>query len=213
MIVLHETGLLDQVRCERSVVAYAARANAEVLADNPLGKIPALVLDDGTCLFDSPVICEYLDQRHSGPRLLPDIGHDRFRHLRWQALGDGMMDIMILWRNEQMRPGGQHPVIAAGFDSKLRASLALLDRESGELSATAFGLGHVAVACTIGQLDFRFADCNWRQAYPALAAWYEQIEQRASVKATMPVDDPSPVAAASNQDELKSPIDFMGMPV
>ncbi|MEC9342793.1 MAG: glutathione S-transferase N-terminal domain-containing protein, partial [Pseudomonadota bacterium] len=111
MIVLHETGQAGMVECVRTVVAYAAIPGNEILDDNPLGKVPALVLDDGMVLFDSRVICEFLDGLHDGPKLLPASGIDRLQHLRWQALGDGMTDILILWRNEQMRPEGPHQTI------------------------------------------------------------------------------------------------------
>jgi glutathione S-transferase len=156
MIALHETGLIDRVECKRTVVAYAAKPNEDVLKDNPLGKIPTLILEDGTALFDSPVICEYLDTLHTGPRLLPTDGVPRFRQLRWQALGDGMTDILLLWRNEQMRPEGPYEVITSAFDRKLRACLTRLEEEANALVAAPFGVGHIAIICAIGQLDFRF---------------------------------------------------------
>lgn len=210
MIVLHETGLLDRVVCERSVVAFAAPPNEDVLKDNPLGKIPTLVLDDGSALFDSRVICEYLDTLHGGPRLLPESGDPRFRQLRWQALGDGIGDILILWRNEQMRPGGPYEVIAGAFDRKLRASFARLEQEAADLSATPFGLGQIAIICAIGQLDFRFPDNHWREAFPALAGWHARMARRPSVMATEVRDDPSPAMAGASFDDSVSPIDFLG---
>ena len=208
MIVLHETGQVDRVECVRSVVAYAALPNEDVLRDNPLGKIPTLVLEDESALFDSRVICEYLDGLHDGPRLLPPDGPARFRQLRWQALGDGMTDIMLLWRNEQMRPGGPHQTLPEAFTRKLGAAMAQLEAEAGELSATAFGLGHVSILCALGQLDFRFSGSRWNAAFPALARWHAGEAGRPSVVATEVRDDPSPVTPAAGFDDSVSPIDF-----
>lgn len=86
-----------------------------MLKDNPLGKIPTLVLDDGTSLYDSRVIAEYLDGLHSGSKLFPAEPEMRFRQLRWLALADGMTDILLLWRNERMRPSGPHDVLLASL--------------------------------------------------------------------------------------------------
>lgn len=209
MIVAHEKGLTGRLDCVRSVVAYAAAPNEEVLRDNPLGKIPALVLDDGTCLFDSPVICEYLDGLDGRPTLLPKDGAGRWAQLRWQALGDGMTDILLLWRNEQMRPGGEYAVVVKAFDRKIRASFAQLNAEARLLSDMPFGLGHIAIICAIGQLDFRFRDSHWRDAFPVLAAWYDKVGARDSVARSAPQDDPSPVAVDPAFDPNSSPINFL----
>lgn len=208
MIVLHETGLIDRVECVRSVVAYAAKPNEDVLIDNPLGKIPTLVLDDGSALFDSRVICEYLDGLHDGTKLLPPSGPERLRHLRWQALGDGMTDIMLLWRNEQMRPQGPYDVLVSAFDRKLRASLAMLENEADALAQAQFGLGHIAIICAIGQLDFRFVDSGWQEAFPQLARWHNEAASRQSVTATIAQDDPSPAVTGKSFDDSVSPINF-----
>lgn len=210
MIVLREKGLLDQVECVRSVVAFAAKPNEAVLADNPLGKIPALVLDDGTCLFDSRVICEYLDSL-GGPRLLPEAGNVRFRQLRWQAMGDGMTDLLLLWRNEMTRPDGAYDVLISAFARKVTAVMQKLELEADELASTDFGLGHVSVVCALGQLDFRFLDNHWQQAFPRLAAWHEIVLSRPSVRETIPQDDPSPAAVNPGFDPTRPPIDFMSV--
>lgn len=208
MIVLHETGQVDRVTCLRSVVAYAAKPNEDVLRDNPLGKIPALVLDDGTALFDSRVICEYLDGLHDGPFLLPAAGPPRLRQMRWQALGDGMADILLLWRNEQMRPEGPYEVVTRAFERKLRACMETLEDEAGALAGEPFGLGHVAIVCAIGQLDFRFHKSRWTEAFPNLAVWHGEAALRPSVSATAPRDDASPAAVGASFDDSVSPIDF-----
>ncbi|MGV6874073.1 glutathione S-transferase family protein [Pseudochelatococcus sp. B33] len=192
MIVLHETGLVDQVECVRTVVAMSAPPNAALLPDNPLAKIPTLVLDDGKTLFDSRVIAEYLDGLHSGPKLFPEDREGRFRHLRWMAFADGLTDVLLLWRNERIRPEGtQHPVILAAFETKVRHAFAAFDREAAALSADAFGIGHIALVCTLGQMDFRFGGSRWRESNPDLAAWYEAIRKRPSVAATEVRDDGS----------------------
>jgi len=191
-IILEECGLTDKVERMRSVAAFAAPPNPDILQDNPLGKIPVLITDDGVRLFDSRVICEYLIAKAGRDDLLPSDPDARIRHLRWQALGDGLTDILLLWRTERGRGEHADPVIESALETKTRAALATLDAESDELSKTPFGLGHVAVICALGQLDFRYAGCGWRGALPRLAAWYETVEDRPSVVATAVVDDGGP---------------------
>ena len=185
MIVLHETGQLDQVEQVRSVVAMHLPPNAAVMADNPLGKIPTLVIEDGTALFDSRVICEYLDHRAGGSLL----GDRRFVQLRWQALGDGLIDLLLLWRTELSRPSGPWDAVTEGWHAKARAVMATLEAETPALAATPFGLGHVAIVCALGQLDFRWSDANWRDHFPQLAKAEAGWAARSSVAATAIVDD------------------------
>lgn len=208
--MLHEKELISEVECVRSVVAFAAKPNEDVLEDNPLGKIPALVLDDGTSLFDSPVICEYLDGLGPEPKLFPTDDAGRLQQLCWQALGDGMTDMMLFWRTEQMRPQGPFKDITSAFDRKLRACFAWLDANADLLSQAPFGIGHIAIICAIGQLDFRFRESHWREAFPALAKWHQSVSQRESVIATVAKDDASPATVGKFFDASISPIDFMG---
>lgn len=209
MIVLQEKGMLDQVACVRSTVAFAAMPNRELQRDNPLGKLPTLVLDDHRTLFDSRVICEYLDTLGSGPRLLPDSGEARFSQLRWQALGDGLTDVLLLWRTELTRPTGVLEILPLSFESKVRATMALLEREAGQLDSAGFGLGHIGIVCALGQLDFRFLENQWREAFPQLARWHERVSARESIRATVPQDDPSPGVVGENFDPKKPIIDFL----
>src|SRR5262245_54583843 len=102
MIVAHETGLVDRLTLVRTVAA-ATRPHTDLMRDNPLSKIPTLVLDNGTALYDSPVICEYLDRLHAGPALFPRDLAARMTALRRQALGDGFLDFLLLWRDERAR--------------------------------------------------------------------------------------------------------------
>jgi glutathione S-transferase len=171
----------------RTVVA-TTRPHAPRMEENPLSKIPTLVLDDGTVLYDSPVICEYLDSLHAGRKLVPADGKERMTALRRQALGDGFLDFLLLLRNERER---EHPspVHVATFGTKKQAALKALDNEAGDLAASAFTVGHVAIGCALSYLDFRFGDEDWRSAHPGIARWHRNYCQRPSVRATEPVDD------------------------
>ena len=189
MIVAHETGQAGSFERVRNVVAMR-KPNAAVMRDNPLGKLPTLVLDDGRSLFDSVVICEYLDSLHPGAPLFPKVGEPRWQALRWHALGDGLLDVLILWRNERERePQQQLQDLMQAFEQKTRAALARLDEEAQALEAAAFGIGHIAIVCALGYLDFRFRDFDWRSGQPRLAAWFTMQSQRPSVQKTVPLDD------------------------
>lgn len=193
MIVLHETTLLDQVECVRTVVAFLQPPEDNILRDNPLGKIPALVLDDGICLFDSRVICEYLDTLHDRAPLLPASGPPRFAHLRWQALCDGITDILLHLRLEVMREASNE-VVLEGYRRKLAASLSTLEKEAADLAEAPFGLGHISAIAMLGQLDLRYAQSNWRGAFQNLARWEATMSERPSVRATAIVDDAPPAS-------------------
>lgn len=194
MIVLHETGLADRVELVRTNVALAAPTPPTLLPDNPLGKIPTLVLDDGTTLFDSRVICEYLDTLHAGPKLFPADVSQRIAQLRLCAFGDGITDILLMWRNERLRPDvAQSQPIMSSYEKKIRTSFAQLERDIKKIAAMPFGIGHVALVCALGQMDFRFGDTRWREAHTQLVAWYEEMRNRPSVKATEVHDDAPPV--------------------
>lgn len=188
MIVLHETGLVEEVELVRSVVAMHLPPNKEVLVDNPLGKIPVLVTDEGEALFDSRVICEYLDQV-AGTNLFPKGPRARMQQLRWQALADGLTDILLLWRTELTSMPVPRQAITDGWKLKVRGALARLETEASELNEAPFGIGHVAILCALGQLDFRWPDCRWRDHFPALARVEKTLCQRASVGATVVVND------------------------
>jgi glutathione S-transferase len=187
MVFAHETGLTDRLTCVRTVVAMRA-PNAALLPDNPLGKIPTLVLDDGTALFDSRVICEYLDILHGGSRLFPQDAGVRWTALRHQALGDGLMDFLLLWRHERERPSPSQSLLDA-FRTKYHATLTALEGEAATLERMPFGIGHIAIGCGLSYLDFRFADFNWREDYPRIATWYASFAMRPSVRITQVVED------------------------
>src|SRR5262245_26069769 len=138
MIVAHELKLVDRIECVRTVAA-TTKPHLALMEDNPLSKIPTLVLDDGTVLYDSPVICEYLDNLHAGPKLIPLDLKERMVALRRQALGDGFLDFLLLLRNEGERA---HPsdVHLSAYTTKRAAVLSALEREAGELTRTPFGI-------------------------------------------------------------------------
>ena len=166
----------------------AAAPNADVMAVNPLNKIPTLILEDGTALYDSRVICEYLDTLHQGPKLFPAEPGARFTALRRQALGDGLMEVIVLRLGEQGRPpANQSEKHLAAYRLKIAAALDRLEAEAGDLAET-LGIGHVAIACALGHMDFRFAADNWRAGRGGLGRWYDEFARRPSMQATQYVD-------------------------
>lgn len=188
MIVAHETGTLPRIELMRSVAAMA-QPNDAIMRDNPLSKIPTLVLDDGSALYDSVVICEHLDSLHAGAKFFPADAAARWPALRLHALANGTMDILILWRNELLRPpAGQAPALLTAFAKKTDAALAVLVKEL-KASEGAFNIGHVAALCCLGYLDFRFPQIDWRAQHPFLKSWFEKMSQRPSFQATAASDD------------------------
>ncbi len=188
MVFAHECGVAGRIECERTVVAMT-RPNAELLKINPTGKIPTLLLDDGTALYDSTVICEYLDALHDGEKLFPPAGPARWTALRRHALGSNLLDNLMLWRNEILRPAAQQsPETLAAFELKVHNAIAALDREVDALAADAVGIGHVAIACALGYADFRFGELGWRSNNEHIARWYDTFALRPSITATAHVD-------------------------
>lgn len=184
MICAHELNVVEQIELIRSVAAML-RPNAQLMVDNPLSKIPTLVLEDGATLFDSAVICEYLNDV-AGGNLFPH-GPEKWTALRWHALGDGLLDALILWRNERERAMPLHELIEA-FELKTRACLRQLEEEVDLLNEAPFSIGHVAIGCALGYLDYRFGDMGWRRLAPRLASWYEVTSARPSFQHTEPID-------------------------
>jgi glutathione S-transferase len=187
MIVAHERGLIDRLDCVRTVAAMTT-PHAELMRDNPLSKIPTIVLDDGTALYDSPVICEHLDALDGQPQLFPLDRKRRILALRRQALGDGFLDLLVFARNERLReqPSKAHLTSAA---VRTAAVLESLEREADALAASGFDIGHITIGCALSYLDFRFAEQDWRKDHRRLAIWHAVFAARPSVVATRPVDD------------------------
>ena len=158
----------------------------KLLADNPLSKVPTLITDDGIVLYDSPVICEYLDTVQGGGVLIPASGTEHWNVLRLQALGDGILDAAVLRFLERKRPNSQQ---SSEWDSiqqsAIQRALESLESKVNEWKADVT-IGQIAVACALGYLDFRFAEDNWRQGQPGLTGWFETFAQRESMQATIP---------------------------
>lgn len=188
MIVVHERGILDRITCVRTVAAMT-KPHAALMQDNPLSKIPTLVLDDGTALYDSRVICEYLDALGDGPKLFPAEAAVRLTALRRQALGDGFLDILVLARNERDRVQPSEPHLTSWAVRKA-AVLNRLEAEAAALSAAPLDIGHIAIGCALSYLDFRFAAEDWRKDHPRIADWHAAFSLRPSVHATAFKDDP-----------------------
>jgi glutathione S-transferase len=181
MVAVHELGLADQLELVRTVAAMS-EVNLALTADNPLNKLPTLVLDDGTALFDSRVILRYLD---AGDQLHPASREDAIVTARWQAMGMGLLDILIMLRNERDRPSNlcsaEH---MKAWKQKVTNSLDWLEVHLGQLAARTFDVGHIAVGCALGYLDLRFEELNWRVGRPGLSAWSRAFEARPSAMAS-----------------------------
>jgi glutathione S-transferase len=177
----HELGIADRIALERVIVSGTA-TNEAVMAHNPLGQIPTLLLPDGSALFDSAVIVEWLDLHHGPHRLLPADPPARFAVLRLQAIGDGIMENSVRRLGERTRgPIGSAPHAAANW-AKIAAALDRLEREVPGLETPS--AGSVAIACALAHLDFRHGDGEWRAARPALAEWHARFSARPSMQAT-----------------------------
>ena len=180
----HELGLDARLQLI-NITLSPVNPHAGLRTHNPLGKIPALVSDSGETLYDSPVICEYLDALAGGGRLIPTAAAARWTALRRQALADGLTDATVLVRYEQaVRPAAlRWQDWIEGQFLKVRTALDALEQEDLE---GPFDIGAVSLACALGYLDFRFAEERWRQTRPRLAAWYDAVSQRPSLLATRP---------------------------
>jgi glutathione S-transferase len=184
LVLAHETGQAEAIEVVTAATSPTHGA-PEVSPHNPLGKVPALILDDGTCLYDSRVICEYLDMRSEGAHLFPE-GGERWDALTRQALGDGILDAALIARYERvLRPEPlRWDAWDAGQIAKIRAGL---DRiETLVPTMPELDIGTLAIACALGYLDFRYPDLAWREGRPAAAAWYARFEARPSMVATAP---------------------------
>ncbi len=177
------TGRIEEIETSVSPVA----SNSDLARANPLMKIPALVLDDGTTLYDSRVICEYLDSLGNAPRLFPTAGTERWNALRLQSLCDGILDAAVITRYEiAVRPEAlRWKDWIAGQRAKIDGGVDALEREQPAWGQ-AFGIGQVGAACVLGYLDFRFADIDWRASHPRLKVWFEEASKRPSVRDTTP---------------------------
>ncbi len=156
----------------------------DLVADNPLSKVPCLVTDDGLSLFGSQLICEYLDSLGEELPLFPDRGAPRWRALKFQSLGDGILDAAVPCRGEQGKPK------EAARDAQIAQFKEVISRAVDVLEADPpskhVDVGSITVACALGYLDFRFADDDWRAGHPKLTAWYQSFVQNKGLAQTAP---------------------------
>ena len=180
--VAREKGLETRIS-ETAVNAYADPK--VLLAANPLGKVPTLVLDDGGVLYDSPVICAYLDTIGQGAAMIPE-GATRWRVLRGEALADGVMDLALGIVLDGRKPETERsPSAVARWRTQIDRALDHMGDDIGSLPVDVT-LAHIALACALEYIDFRLADIDWRSARPALADWHTRIADRPSLRATAP---------------------------
>lgn len=190
MVVLHETGQADQVELIPSSGSPVDPGTAPV-AQNPLGKVPTLERPEGGALYDSRVICRYLDARgpdtRHGGRLFPE-GARLWDALTLEALSDGMLDAALLMVYEgRIRPEtARHGPWVEGQWTKIARALDMAEARWLPYLAGPLCIGQIALGCALGYLDLRHADRSWRDRHTGLAAWHERIAARASFTATVP---------------------------
>ncbi len=179
-----------RIDCEVERVDVQPQDNP-VNAHNPLGKIPTLLLDDGTALFDSRVIVEFLDNLTANSRLIPQDNRGRIAVRRWEALADGVLDAGLLIRYESLRPESER---SAAWTEKqaarMRRGLALMESELGSRTwcqGDRYTLADIAMGCCVGWLGFRKpAGIDWRADYPGLAKHYDKLMERPAFADTAP---------------------------
>ena len=172
------------------VVDPPGGANTQVPNYNPLGKVPVLVTDDGTNIFDSRVIVEYLDSASPVNKLIPEDIRQRIQARRWEALADGCTDATVAVVSEKRRAAGQQAAATlARQQGKIDRALAAMAEDLGArnwCSGEAYSLSDIAVGCSLGYLDLRLPDLTWRKTYPNLARLADRLAQRLSFKDTAP---------------------------
>ncbi len=162
----------------------------QVAAVNPLGKIPVLVLDDESTLYDSRVIAEYLDTMAPNNRLIPASGRERISVKRWEALADGVLDAAVAAFLEAKRPDGERsPAWIERQRGKVDQALKVMSDDLGEQAwchGSSLSLADIAVGCALGYVSFRLGDIRWSEQYPNLAQLYKKLMQRSAFAETVP---------------------------
>lgn len=182
--------IAQMLSLELEEVDIDPRSNAAFRQVNPLAKIPALLLDDGTVFYDSPVICEYLDHKGGGkffPKagLLGDSG-ERWRALHLQALGDGLCDAAVAHVIEHRLPEEKRNADAIKRHvTAIAASMDTLERAAASFAQEPT-IGEISVGCALGYVDFRMPDFEWRKSRPALSTWYQRLLDEPAMVETMP---------------------------
>jgi glutathione S-transferase len=181
-----ELGISDRI-VKLPSAAHPLKRDERIAGFNPLAKVPAAKLADGTLLFDSRVICEYLDDLGQGA-LFPR-GPERWQVLTEQSLGDGLLDAALLTRYENTCRSEEirSPEWIDGQMTKIAAALDEMERTVA-VFGTRITIGSLTIACALGYLDFRFATFDWRTSRLALTDWYAVMSQRASMRDTFPTE-------------------------
>ena len=184
MVIAHELGLVDRIEKLPSAAGPVAR-DQTIIRSNPLGQVPTFITDDGQALFDSRVVCEYLNDLGGGT-FFP-AGKARWPVLAEQAMADGMLGAALLARYETvLRPEAlRWDGWVEGQRGKVRDGLALIEKNAAGLEGR-LDIGTITIGCALGYLDFRFPDLDWRASHPATAKWFEGFSQRPSMQATKP---------------------------
>ena len=185
MVVAYELGLAERIEKLPSAANPITR-DQTIVVNNPLGKVPTFFSDDGMVLYDSRVICEYLNEIGKG-NLLPKSGPKHWQVLTEQSLGDGILDAALLMRYEDaIRPEASRWLAwSNGQMEKVQSGLTQIDADCGNW-AGAVDIGKIALGCALGYLDFRFAHVDWRAAYPNATRWFAAFNGRPSMQATLP---------------------------
>ncbi|KQZ57478.1 glutathione S-transferase [Lysobacter sp. Root559] len=182
LVFAHEAGIADRIEVVHHETSPTLR-NPDVFAANPLGKVPVLLRPGLPALFDSDLICAYLDTLHDGPRLIPAEGEARWQALRVQAVAQGLAQagIAVRWETVRRPEALRYPALRDGYTDKLIASYDWLDSEldiEGPID-----VGHIALATTLSWLEFRGLP-SFRGQRPRLSAWLDAFETRPSMQAT-----------------------------
>ncbi len=186
LVLAHETGLSDQISLQ-TVATTAISPDDELVKENPLGKIPVLVTEEGMSIFDSSVICEYLDGLHDGEKMIPLSGEERFHALVTQSMGNGVLEAAVLVRYEQaLRPEEKRwDEWVDGQFAKISQTLDVLE-SWGPARIQKIHVGTITVACALAYLDFRFPAFDWRKGHPVLTQMDATFSQRQSMQLTKP---------------------------
>ncbi|MGB0576191.1 MAG: glutathione S-transferase family protein [Alphaproteobacteria bacterium] len=180
-----EVGLDNRI--ERMMTDYH-KPDSDIIDHNPLGKVPAMILDDGDILVDSSVICAYLDSLHDGNKLIPNDPRYRYKVLSLEALADCMTESAINVQRENSRPAeSQSDVVRDKQWGKFERAMDWINATHSVLEGP-LNIGHIAVATGVGWVEFRMGDTlgDWKSRWGMLGAWYDQVSERPSFQATVP---------------------------
>ena len=185
--------VMAEKKLDYQLVLEDVWASDAMLASNPLGKVPCLVMEGGEAVFDSRVIVEYVDTLSPVGRLIPERGRERAEVRTWEALADGILDAAILARLEQTWPGrsdGERSQAWIGRQlSRVDSALQAMAKGLGDkpwCNGNHFSLADIASGCALGYLDFRFPQIDWRTPHPSLQRLYDKLSARQSFVDTAP---------------------------